>query len=518
MSSSLSQSPFLSRSIWLVSAVLVARLIYAWFVPVNPAGDEAYYWDWGRQLDYGYYSKPPFIAWLYAFVDWIGQGSLFGIRATAAVLGTTSVLLLYFLTASLFDPKTGWIAVILGLIAPANSVLSFFLTIDAPLVFTWTTALWMLWRNLSGKGGTGTLIVLLFALGIGHLSKQMMMIFPVLTVVYLALNGDTRHHLKRPALLLTLLGSYLFLAPPLIWNAQNDWITFQHTGHHFEVEESDGSMLMTRIGDFFAFFGSQFGVLSPVTAFLVYSLCIPGLFIIRKVAAPIRFCLTFSAIPLAGLLILAMRQELQPNWPAVFYMTAISLTAGWYTGRVTLFKFPLISWRRLLPVTVSVGLFLVLYFYAGPMFFKAIGKPGHKADPERRLMSHDLVADKVEMIRREQPHADALFLAAIGHRDLISHLAFGLPDQPRVYGWHGQDKILSQYDLWPNPEDDGFAGKSGLIVHWGATAELPAKVAKAFTSVKKLEEFTVPFGYATERTYTVFRGDNLKSWPENGSK
>ncbi len=515
MSSSLSQSPFLSRSIWLIAAVLVFRLIYAWFIPVNPAGDEAYYWDWGRQLDYGYYSKPPFIAWLYAFVDWIGQGSLFGIRATAAVLGTTSVLLLYFLTAALFDPKTGWVAVILGLVAPANSVLSFFLTIDAPLMFTWSMALWMLWRYLSGKGGTGTLIVLLFALGIGHLSKQMMMIFPVLTVVYLAMKGETRHHLKRPALLLTLFGSYLFLAPPLIWNAQNEWITFQHTGHHFE---SDGFQLGTRIREFFSFFGSQFGVLSPVTAFLVYSLCIPGLFIIRKVTSPIRYCLTFSAIPLAGLLILAMRQELQPNWPAVFYVSAIALTAGWYTGAVTLFKFPPVAWRKLLPITVSIGLFLILYFYAAPLFFKAIGKPGHKADPERRLMSHDLVVDKVEAIRRAQPDADDLFLAALGHRDLISHLAFGLPDQPRVYGWHGQDTILSQYDLWPNPEDDGNVGKNGLIVQWGSVAALPPKVANAFTSVKKLEEFTVPFGYNAERTYTVFRGEHLKSWPENGSK
>lgn len=518
MSQTLTQSSFLNRSIWLIGAVLVFRLIYAWFIPVNPAGDEAYYWDWGRQLDYGYYSKPPFIAWLYAFVDWIGKGSLFGIRATAAVLGTASVLLLYFLTAALFDPKTGWIAVILGLVAPANSVLSFFLTIDAPLVFTWSMSLWMLWRYLSGKGGVGTLIVLLFALGIGHLSKQMMMIFPILAVVYLALNKDTRHHLKRRALLLTLFGSYLFLAPPLIWNAQNEWITFQHTGHHFEAHEGDGPQLRERIIGFLSFFGSQFGVLSPVTAFLVYSLCIPGLFIIRKVTTPIRYCLTFSAIPLAGLLLLAMRQELQPNWPAVFYVSAISLTAGWYTGCVTLFKFPLASWRKLFPVTVSIGLFLILYFYAGPAFFQAIGKPGHKADPERRLMSHDLVVDEIEAIRRKQPDADALFLAALGHRDLISHLAFGLPDQPRVYGWHGLDKILSQYDLWPNPEDDGNLGKNGLIIQWGSTETLPPKVANAFTSVKKLEEFTVSFGYNAERTYTVFRGENLKSWPENGSK
>ena len=76
------------RALLLVGVVLVLRLIYAALFAKNPIGDEAYYWDWSRQLDYGYYSKPPFIAWLYGFVDWIGQGSLFAIRATAAVLGT----------------------------------------------------------------------------------------------------------------------------------------------------------------------------------------------------------------------------------------------------------------------------------------------------------------------------------------------------------------------------------------------------------------------------------------------
>ena len=43
------------RVILLTGAVLLFRLLYAAFFAKNPAGDEAYYWDWGRQLDYGYY-------------------------------------------------------------------------------------------------------------------------------------------------------------------------------------------------------------------------------------------------------------------------------------------------------------------------------------------------------------------------------------------------------------------------------------------------------------------------------
>ena len=66
MSDPLKDSKYQRSSLLLIGAVLLFRLLYAAIFPVNPVGDEAYYWDWGRQLDYGYYSKPPLIAWLYA--------------------------------------------------------------------------------------------------------------------------------------------------------------------------------------------------------------------------------------------------------------------------------------------------------------------------------------------------------------------------------------------------------------------------------------------------------------------
>ncbi len=52
---------------------------------------------------------------------------------------------------------------------------------------------------------------------------------PVLAVLFLAAAPDTRDRLRRPALWAVLFGSYLSLIPPLVWNACHDWITFQHT-------------------------------------------------------------------------------------------------------------------------------------------------------------------------------------------------------------------------------------------------------------------------------------------------
>ncbi|MBL9158178.1 MAG: glycosyltransferase family 39 protein [Verrucomicrobiales bacterium] len=509
MESAANDATYLRRALYLIGAVLVFRLIYAAIFATNPAGDEAYYWDWGRQLDYGYYSKPPFIAWLYALVDWMGGGSLFGIRAMAAFLGTTSLLILYRLAADLFDARTGWYAVLLGLAAPANAVLSFFLTIDAPLVICWSTALWMLWRIVDGKGGLGSFLLLFCALAIGHLCKQMMMVFPLITLIFAGLSSETRPLLRRPVLWIVLLGSYLSLLPPLVWNARHDWITFQHTSHHFEVKSDGGNVIVERLGDFLSFLGTQLGVLSPGTAFVLFSLALGGLPLLRRAVLPHRFLLTFGALPLAVMLLLALRQGLQPNWAAVFYLSGIVLVAAWYRGVVSA-GFPPTSWRRLFPVTLAVGFLLVGYFYAASPLFSALGMAGHTADPNRRLLGYDDLAAAFEGVRQKLPEKDAPFLLVIGHRDLTSQLAFGLPDQPRVYNFDPRPGVDSQYEMWNLSQAAGLIGRDALIL-FPESERLPRRYAKCFGNVEKLETITVKL-QATEKTYTVFHARDLREW------
>lgn len=509
MDSPANDAPFFRRALILIGAALVFRLIYAACFATNPAGDEAYYWDWGRQLDYGYYSKPPFIAWLYAFVDWIGGGSLFGIRATAAVLGTTSLFLLYHLATALFSARAGWYAVLLGLAAPANAVLSFFLTIDAPLVICWTTALWMFWRIVDGKSGGGTYLILLLALSTGHLCKQMMMVFPLIAIIFAGLGSETRHLLKRPLLWMVLLGSYLSLLPPLVWNARHDWITFHHTSHHFEVKSEGGNVIAERLGDFLSFLGTQLGVLSPGTAFVLFALALGGLPLLRRAGLPHRFLLTFGALPLAVMLLLALRQGLQPNWAAVFYLSGIILVAAWYEGAVSA-AFPPAPWRRLFPVTLAVGFLLVGYFYAAPPVFSVLGKSGHTADPNRRLLGYEALAHAVQSTRENLPGDVAPFLLVIGHRDLTSQLAFGLPDQPRVYNFDPRPGIDSQYEMWNLSQSTGLIGRNALIL-FPETDRLPRRYAKNFSEVEKLRTISVKI-QASGKKYTLFLGRNLSEW------
>ncbi|MCA8989583.1 MAG: hypothetical protein KDA78_18190, partial [Planctomycetaceae bacterium] len=57
---------------WVLGSLLLLRMGFIALSPVDLIADESYYWDWSRRLDYGYYSKPPMIAW----INWLSTAVL----------------------------------------------------------------------------------------------------------------------------------------------------------------------------------------------------------------------------------------------------------------------------------------------------------------------------------------------------------------------------------------------------------------------------------------------------------
>src|SRR5947207_1274829 len=133
---------------WALAVLVLLRLLY--LVPFTAqfdlATDESYYWEWGRRLDWGYFSKPPLIGWLMALVGRLSHDSEWGVRLMALALGTGSLVMLRSLAEKLFGPRAAFLTLLLAALTPANAALNIFLTIDAPLVFFWTAALLVFWK------------------------------------------------------------------------------------------------------------------------------------------------------------------------------------------------------------------------------------------------------------------------------------------------------------------------------------------------------------------------------------
>jgi hypothetical protein len=445
----------------LLGAVMIVRLVYLAAFPCDLSGDETYYWEWGRRLSFGYFSKPPLIAWMMALADFCGGGTAYGIRAFAALFSCGATIATFYLGKLLYDGKVGFWSAAVTAAMPGSALLSIFMTIDAPLVCFWTAALYFFYVVTNGesaqKRALGA-IGLILALGLGHLSKQIMWLFPPLCILYLIFDGKNgREKLKLPGLWLTFVLSYFFLIPTLLWNARHGWITFVHTGHHFQ---GDGLLSFPKnIGEFA---GMQLGLLSPILAILVFGVAFAAVFSWRKLASRERFLTMLGAVPLAVMMLMTLRQRLNGNWAAAFYPAAIVLATGCALSgdkNKVFERWPF--FRKWFNAGLWVAVGTTVFVYAMPFVLSNMGLVGSRWDAYARFRGWKDFAQSVEKTREMLPELDAPIIV-VGHRYGASELAFYLPNQPRVYHWAKPEEIDSQYEIWGGFEK--FASRNVFII------------------------------------------------------
>lgn len=495
------------RAFWLFAAgALAFRALVVALLPLDLSGDEAYYWEWGRNLDWGYISKPPGIGWLMALAGWIGGNTPAGLRLCAAVIGAGSHIFVFHLAWRLYGPSVAMLCAIAFVANPANAALNLLLTVDAPLIFCWTLALWSFWELIQPGSSAGHWgFVLMLSLVGGLLSKQMMMFFAPLAVVFLGVSHEYRAQLRRPALWFCLVGSFVAWLPPLWWNYRNGWLTVAHTLHHFDRGDST---LGRHVARFLELVGSQVGLITPVLYGLGAAVALAVLGVWRRLGDRERFLWLFGGPGLVVMHLLGLAQSVQPNWPAVYYVSVLILVTGWAAGRWSL-DLRIDAWRRAYEPGVKVGLAFVagVYVLVFVLSCGLVRLPG--LDPTARLRGWSVLAGDIQAARDDVPGGTAWPLITQSHRYLTSELAFYLPDQPRVYSYARDASTISiQHDLWASP-----ASKLGcdcwLIVQ-GDT--LDVDLTNRFESVEIRRVYTYPHQDSL-RTITVAIGRKLRWWP-----
>ncbi len=510
------------RFLWFFGVLeLLFRPAIGLLLPVDLAGDEAYYWEWGQHLDWGYFSKPPGIAWLMALADWAGGGSAAGIRITASILGAAGAWCVVLTARRCFNTDVAILAGLAWLLTPANCALHLLLTIDAPLVFFWSLSLWAVveWMARSGKSWFHA-VALAFGIAGGVLSKQMMLIFFPLLLAALITDRSLRPLLRRPQLWVAAVAGHSGLLPPLFWNAGNNWITLQHTMHHFE---SAAPTFGRRVARFFEFLGAEAGLVTPVLFCLILT---SGVVVIRRwkvVESWVRLFWWMSFPSMAAMLALTWRQRVNPNWPAVFLVGGTLMAAGWFGRRRSEPALPTGAggsgeprrdWLRL-AVRVSAAFTAVTYITMILLTSGLVRFPG--MDPSARIRGWSGLAD--DIAARVNSHIEAgtvrepHFWVTISHRFLTSEMAFYLDGNPRVYRFSPEPDILrSQHDLWANPSV--LTGQDAIIVVQGPPANLPEAMRDYFENLEILEIIENPERRKKWRTLSLFHGSNLQYWPQ----
>ncbi|HWI41740.1 MAG TPA: glycosyltransferase family 39 protein, partial [Verrucomicrobiae bacterium] len=380
MNESVNERSLRSPLALLVGGILVFRLLYLYFMPLDLYPDEAYYWDWSRHLDWGYYSKPPLVAWVIALSTALFGHTTFAVKLPSTLLSVVPLVFLPALAGRMFGRREAlWTAIVLAAV-PETASLALFMSTDALLFSCWSIALYAFWRGSSPDcRGWGWWLAASLAAGVGSLGKQMMLVFVPLALVFLALSREDRRLFRDPRLWFFVFTPLLFLLPPVLWNMKMNWVTIEHTAHHFAKRGAAFAFLGTS-GEFV---GSQFLALSPLL-FLVFLGLLPCMYASARGDRRSRYLAVFSLIPLLVVLLLSFRQKINLNWPAVFYQSGLLFLAAWGSGGIDCAGLAS-RLRRLFVPAVGVGVLLVLVAYSLPWALRPFGQDGGKYDTTARM-------------------------------------------------------------------------------------------------------------------------------------
>lgn len=226
-----------------LAAVYGLRLTLLNFSSLSLFVDEAQYWDWSRQLDWGFHDKPPVIVALVRLSTALfGSGEL-GVKALAMLLYPVSALCLVGFARALWPTssgvRTGMVAAALYITLPGLAVLGLLATTDAPLMLCWTLACWALWRaQVTDRLQYWALLGV--AIGLGMLSKYTMMAFlPTFIWALWGIQGP-RTGVLRLGPWAALAIALAVVSPHLAWNMQHHFPTLHYTAHVTAAQDAAG--------------------------------------------------------------------------------------------------------------------------------------------------------------------------------------------------------------------------------------------------------------------------------------
>lgn len=214
---------------WRVAAIgtllfaLSLRVVY--MAQPNLLPEEAYYWLYAQHPDIGYLDHPPMVAWAIRAGVLLFGNSEFAVRLPAIACGLVALGFTFAYARAQAGKSAAFVTVLLLSALPYYFGASLVMSPDAPLTAAWAAAIYYLHRALvldRSKAWWGVGI----SVGLGMLSKYTIALLGPAALVFIILDSRARRWLLRPEPYLALVLAALLFAPVIVWNAENDWVSF----------------------------------------------------------------------------------------------------------------------------------------------------------------------------------------------------------------------------------------------------------------------------------------------------
>ncbi|TPV58554.1 glycosyltransferase family 39 protein [Aestuariibacter sp. GS-14] len=451
--------------------------------------DEAYYRFWSLTPDWGYYSKPPMVAWLIATTTNIGGNNEWMIRISSPLLYAGAAGFIYLIAQSLY--KNDAIAKAASLIFFSSPIVTFnslFITTDAPLLFFWSAGIYCFvkatdtdYRNDSTKVRRWW-FAFGICIGLGLLSKYTMAVLPGSLGLFMLSQARYRNRQCVTGVLMSLFVALLLFSPNLWWNYQHDFISFQHTSEISKLQQK-----LFHPDKFAEFFGSQFFTFGPPALALLLYLS-ATYFKDRGKKDCHTALLIWTALPMLIIIcIQALLAKANMNWAAPAYISASILVAVWVIQN----RKP--GWLKGI---VIINLVLASAFYTWPQLQKITGiQPSTRNTPYHRVSGWRELALQVPSLSVNEAYLS-------NSRAVLSYLSYYAKnnhDAPALMAFNPDGHIDDHFDLMHSLSETNQA--SGYLF----VTEKPMDLTRCFQSIKTLPPITQQVYPSLTRTWYLYK-------------
>lgn len=433
--------------------------------------DEAHYALYATHLALSYFDHPPLVGW----VQWplvALQAHEAMLRLIPGVLWLATALGVYGLALRLHGNGIGrdaaglWAALALVL-APLLHILGIGLLPDT-LLMALTVALMHQTLTLMEPGNRARILhwlVLGVLLGLAGLSKYTA-ILAALAVGLCLLQAQGLRVLRTPGLWLSVLVALAMISPVLLWNAQNQWISFKYQTQH-------GAGGNWQLQHLLRFLLLQLVVFGPLLLW--------GLGGARRVAVPgQRWLLLFFIIPFAVLAYLSGGGTSLPHWTAPAWV-ALAPFAGLALARAVQTRVRYLVLALAVVQGVLCAALPVLMLTGGQPFIEAKAPASARApNPFADLHGWDRAGARA----RELASLKNLSSISVQNWTLASRLGW----YARPLKVHVLEDRFDQFDLWAG---DLPKGGDTLLVDWSEMAYALPLGAHGFAACQLLDTLPV---------------------------
>lgn len=461
----------------LIGIVVVKAIIMVWIILNGQIGlgpDEAQYWTWSQQLDWGYYSKPPGIAWqIWIGTQFFGNTEL-GVRSASVLLGALLPFSIYYLARTcLLRQATACLAGAIMALSPIGFMGSFLAISDVGMMLFWTLSCATFASALSREKIPNYYLIGFFIM-CGAIFKWPIYLLWLLVIGFVLLYRKFASKHLIGGVLLSLVG----LFPSMIWNISHEWATFRHVSATIIDKEAGLKSASLFNGNFFGFLGAQVALVSPVLFILLILAFISILRRREQVRSSLLFCGLSSFVIITAFSFLAIFEKIQGNWSDFAYPTGIVLIA-WYVNESIPKKVAWAVGGIVLSVAMIVGTLFIPYVQSQALYNQ------HPISYKINPFKHNLGWDHLSQVLNRAGYDPSQHFLFSSKYQMASILSFYGPRQKRAYflNLHGIRK--NQFSFWPGMAQEQV-GKTGFFVLAENSPQLEMQLSQQVVEHQKL--------------------------------